>query len=57
MTRTSERTTVTSDAVPDAALTLSAGHGYHGTALSQIAEALELRHPSPATTRNPSVAS
>jgi len=43
MTRTGERTTVTSEAVPDVALTLSAGRGYHGTALSQIAEALELR--------------
>jgi hypothetical protein len=40
MTRTSERTTVTSEAVPGVALTLSAGRGYHGTALSQIAEAL-----------------
>jgi hypothetical protein len=27
-------------------LTLSAGRGYHGTALSQITEALELRIPS-----------
>ena len=47
MTRTGERTTVTREAVPDVALTLSADHGYHGTALNQIAEALELRIPSP----------
>ena len=47
MTRTGERTTVTSEAVPGVALTLSAGRGYHGTALKQIAEALELRIPSP----------
>jgi AcrR family transcriptional regulator len=46
MTRTSERTTITSEAVPDVALTLSADRGYDGTALSQIAEALELRLPS-----------
>jgi AcrR family transcriptional regulator len=39
--------TVTSEAVPGAALTLSAARGYHGTALSQIAEALKLRIPSP----------
>ena len=46
MTRTGERTTVTSEAVLDVALTLFADRGYHGTALSQIAEALELRVPS-----------
>jgi hypothetical protein len=34
MTRTNERTTVTSEAVPDVVLTLSADRGYHGTALS-----------------------
>jgi hypothetical protein len=49
MTRTGERTTVTSEAVPGVALTLSAGRGYHGTALKQIAEALELRSASWAT--------
>jgi AcrR family transcriptional regulator len=57
MTRISERTTVTSEAVSDVALTLSADRGYHGIALSQIAEALKLRIPSPATTRSPSTAS
>src|SRR5580704_18379462 len=46
MTRTSERTTVTSEAVPGVALTLSADRGYHGTALSQITKALKLRIPS-----------
>jgi hypothetical protein len=45
MTRTGECTTVTSEAVPDVALTLSADRGYHGTALSQIAEALKLSIP------------
>jgi hypothetical protein len=45
MTRTSERAAITSEAVPDVALTLSADHGYHGTALSQLAEALKLRIP------------
>jgi AcrR family transcriptional regulator len=45
MTRTGERTRVTSEAVPGVTLPLSAGRGYHGTALSQIAEALELRIP------------
>jgi AcrR family transcriptional regulator len=43
MTRTGERATVTGEAVPGVTLPLSAGRGYHGTALSQIAEALELR--------------
>ena len=46
MTRTSERTTVTSHAVPGVTLTLSADRSYHGTALSQITEALELRIPN-----------
>lgn len=46
MTRTGERTTVTSEAVLDSALTLFAELGYHGTALSQIAEALDVRTPS-----------
>lgn len=40
------RVTVTSEAVLDAALTLFAQRGYHGTALSQIAEALGIRTPS-----------
>jgi AcrR family transcriptional regulator len=40
------RATVTSDAVLDAALTLFARFGYHGTALSQIAEMLGVRTPS-----------
>ena len=40
------RATVTSEAVLDAALTLFAQYGYHGTALSQIAEALGVRTPS-----------
>jgi AcrR family transcriptional regulator len=44
--RTGERTTVKSEAVLDAALTLFAERGYHGTSLSQIAGALELRVPS-----------
>ena len=35
MTRTSERSTVTSEAIPDVALTLPASSGYHGTAPSQ----------------------
>jgi len=46
MTQTGERTTVTSEAVLDAALTLFAQRGYHGTAVSQIAGALGLRVPS-----------
>ena len=45
MTRTGKRTMVTSEAVLNVALTLSAGRGCHGTARSQIAEALELRIP------------
>lgn len=46
MTRTGKRTTVTSEAVPDVELTLSADRGFHGTALSQIVEALKLGIPS-----------
>ena len=53
MTRTSERSTVTSEAIPDVALTLPASSGYHGTALSQITEALELRIPSLYNHRHP----
>ncbi|QJY49953.1 TetR/AcrR family transcriptional regulator [Pseudonocardia broussonetiae] len=40
------RTTVTSDAVLDAALTVFTARGYHGTALSQIAADLGIRTPS-----------
>ena len=40
------RAAVTSETVLDAALTLFAERGYHGTALSQIAEALGIRTPS-----------
>ncbi|HKS46980.1 MAG TPA: TetR/AcrR family transcriptional regulator [Amycolatopsis sp.] len=40
------KTTVTAVAVRDAALTLFAERGYHGTALSQIASALGIRTPS-----------
>ncbi|MFE2985932.1 TetR/AcrR family transcriptional regulator [Streptomyces sp. NPDC059262] len=40
------RATVTPAAVRDAALTLFAERGYHGTALSQIAAALGVRTPS-----------
>ncbi|TQM11268.1 TetR/AcrR family transcriptional regulator [Pseudonocardia kunmingensis] len=40
------RAVVSSAAVLDAALTLFATRGYHGTALSQIAEALGIRTPS-----------
>ncbi|MGD9989665.1 TetR/AcrR family transcriptional regulator [Pseudonocardia sp.] len=43
---TAARATVTSEAVVDAALTLFAERGYHGTALSQIAGALGIRTPS-----------
>jgi len=43
---TDTRVTVTSDAVLDAALTLFSQRGYHGTALSQIAEVLGIRTPS-----------
>jgi AcrR family transcriptional regulator len=44
--RAEPRATVTSEAVLDAALTLFARRGYHGTALSQIAELLGIRTPS-----------
>jgi AcrR family transcriptional regulator len=40
------RRTVTREAVVDAALTLFAARGYHGTALSQIADSLGIRTPS-----------
>ncbi|MCE0767313.1 TetR/AcrR family transcriptional regulator [Pseudonocardia kujensis] len=40
------RAVVTSEAVLDTALTLFAQRGYHGTALSQIAEILGIRTPS-----------
>ena len=40
------RPTVTADAVLDAALTLFAERGYHGTAVSQIAARLGIRTPS-----------
>jgi AcrR family transcriptional regulator len=40
------RRTVTSEAVLDAALTLFAERGYHGTAVSQIAGRLGIRTPS-----------
>jgi AcrR family transcriptional regulator len=43
---TETRAAVTSEAVVDAALTLFAQYGYHGTALSQIAEMLGVRTPS-----------
>jgi AcrR family transcriptional regulator len=46
MAQAGERSTVTREAVLDAALTLFAERGYHGTALSEIAEALDLRVPS-----------
>jgi AcrR family transcriptional regulator len=40
------RPAVTADAVLDAALTLFAERGYHGTAVSQIAASLGIRTPS-----------
>jgi AcrR family transcriptional regulator len=40
------RPPVTGDTVLDAALTVFAARGYHGTALSEIAEALGIRTPS-----------
>jgi AcrR family transcriptional regulator len=43
---TPTRAAVTADTVRDAALTLFAQRGYHGTALSEIAEALQIRTPS-----------
>ena len=46
MSAAQTRATVTSEAVVDTALTLFAQYGYHGTALSQIAEALGVRTPS-----------
>jgi AcrR family transcriptional regulator len=46
MTGSGTRERVTSEAVLDTALTLFAERGYHGTALSQIAEALQVRTPS-----------
>jgi AcrR family transcriptional regulator len=46
VTSVSPRETVTSEAVLDVALTLFAERGYHGTALSQIAERLDVRTPS-----------
>ncbi|WIV54063.1 TetR/AcrR family transcriptional regulator [Amycolatopsis nalaikhensis] len=44
--RSEAKTTVSPGAVRDAALTLFAERGYHGTALSQIADALGIRTPS-----------
>lgn len=46
MTAAETRQTVNGDAVLDTALTLFAERGYHGTALSQIADALGIRTPS-----------
>ena len=46
MTASEPRQAVTADAVLDAALTLFAERGYHGTALSQVAERLAIRTPS-----------
>jgi AcrR family transcriptional regulator len=43
---TEARAAVTADAVLDAALTLFAERGYHGTAVSQIAASLGIRTPS-----------
>lgn len=43
---TATRESVSTAAVVDTALTLFAERGYHGTALSQIAEVLEVRTPS-----------
>ena len=40
------RAAVTADAVLDAALTVFAERGYHGTAVSQVASALGIRTPS-----------
>jgi AcrR family transcriptional regulator len=42
----SERETASVHSVRDAALTLFARRGFHGTALSEIAEALQIRTPS-----------
>lgn len=46
VSRADVRASVTGAAVRDAALTLFAERGYHGTALSQVAEALGIRTPS-----------
>ena len=46
MSGAATREVVTSGAVLDTALTLFADRGYHGTALSQTAEALHVRTPS-----------
>jgi Transcriptional regulator len=46
VTEARTRASVTSEAVLDAALTLFAQRGYHGTALSQIADLLDVRTPS-----------
>ncbi|MQA12681.1 MAG: TetR family transcriptional regulator [Pseudonocardiaceae bacterium] len=46
MTSVAARTTVNTEAVRDAALTLFSERGYHGTALSQVAEMLGIRTPS-----------
>ncbi|QRP46339.1 TetR/AcrR family transcriptional regulator [Amycolatopsis sp. FDAARGOS 1241] len=43
---TAARSAVSEEAVLDTALTLFAERGYHGTALSQIAEVLQIRTPS-----------
>ncbi|MET0187442.1 MAG: helix-turn-helix domain-containing protein, partial [Pseudonocardia sediminis] len=40
------RAPLTGESVLDAALTLFAERGYHGTALSEIAAALDVRTPS-----------
>lgn len=44
--RRATRSALTRDLVLDAALTLFAQRGYHGTALSEIAESLQVRTPS-----------
>ncbi|WP_433038029.1 TetR family transcriptional regulator [Actinomycetospora sp. CA-053990] len=44
--RRATRAALTREVVLDAALTLFAQRGYHGTALSEIAEALQVRTPS-----------
>ena len=44
--RRATRPALTRDVVLDAALTLFARRGYHGTALSEIAETLQVRTPS-----------
>jgi hypothetical protein len=57
MTRTSEPITVTSEAVLDVALTLSADRSNHGTALSQTARGAQTAHPELPQSRSPSTAS